>query len=48
MRMQHVITLEDLTFVHVILDTVVMDLYAMVNIYARHEYKAGNDRNIYL
>jgi hypothetical protein len=30
MPMQHVIIQKDLTFVHVILDTVVMDLHAMV------------------
>ena len=43
MRMQHVITQKNLTTVHVILDTVVMDLHAMVKIYARHECKTGND-----
>jgi hypothetical protein len=31
MRMQHVITQKDLTSVHVILDSVVMDLHAMVS-----------------
>jgi chromosome condensin MukBEF complex kleisin-like MukF subunit len=31
MLMQHVIIQTDLTFVHVILDTVVMDLHAMVS-----------------
>jgi hypothetical protein len=30
MRMQHVITQKDLSYVHVILPTVVMDLHAMV------------------
>ena len=38
MRMQHVITQKDLTSVHVILDTVVMDLHAMVKFNARHNY----------
>ena len=33
MRMQHVITPKDLTSAHVILDTVVMDLHAMVKYY---------------
>ena len=35
MRMQHVITPKVLTCAHVILDTVVMDLHAMVS-YSQH------------
>ena len=48
MRMQHVITQKDLTSAPVILDTVVMDLHAMVKIKARHEYKTSNDHNNHL
>jgi hypothetical protein len=47
MRAQHVITPKDRTSAHVILDTVVMDLLAMVKIYARHECKTGNGHQIY-
>jgi hypothetical protein len=47
MRMQHVITLKDLTSAHVILDTLVMDLHALVS-HTQHEYRSDNDQNKHL
>jgi hypothetical protein len=50
MRMQHVITPKDLTYADVILDTVVMDLRAMVKHLFMHNIliqELGTTRNMY-